>query len=178
MLSVTSFTDYDDAIRIANDTLYGLGGGGLVPVGRHGIPGAGRAIQAGRVWTNTYHQYPAYAAFGGYKLSGIGRENHLEDAGPLPADEEPARVLRRGTDGLLLIDARGGRAEKVRPPFGHVRPGNRAGCRASNFARARLASPGEERGLGARRKRGSATMSETTTYERVAVSARPSCCAP
>ena len=76
VLSVTSFDGYDDAIRIANDTLYGLGAG----VWSRDITTAyraGRDIQAGRVWTNTYHQYPAHAAFGGYKQSGIGRENHL-----------------------------------------------------------------------------------------------------
>ena len=76
VVSVTSFDGYDDAIRIANDTLYGLGAGVWSRDG--GIAyRAGRDIQAGRVWTNTYHQYPAHAAFGGYKQSGIGRENHL-----------------------------------------------------------------------------------------------------
>ncbi|MFZ2509758.1 MAG: aldehyde dehydrogenase family protein, partial [Gordonia sp. (in: high G+C Gram-positive bacteria)] len=76
VLAVTSFTDYDDAISIANDTLYGLGAGVW---SRNGTVAyrAGRDIQAGRVWTNTYHDYPAHAAFGGYKSSGIGRENHL-----------------------------------------------------------------------------------------------------
>ncbi|QKT05920.1 aldehyde dehydrogenase family protein [Gordonia sp. X0973] len=76
VLSVTSFTDYDNAIEIANDTLYGLGAGVW---SRNGAVAyrAGRDIQAGRVWTNTYHDYPAHAAFGGYKQSGIGRENHL-----------------------------------------------------------------------------------------------------
>ncbi|KAA0918156.1 aldehyde dehydrogenase family protein [Dietzia sp. ANT_WB102] len=76
VLSLTSFTDFDDAMMIANDTLYGLGAGVW---SRNGTTAyrAGRTIQAGRVWTNTYHQYPAHAAFGGYKQSGIGRENHL-----------------------------------------------------------------------------------------------------
>ncbi len=76
VLSVCSFDGYDDAIRIANDTLYGLGAGVW---SRNGTTAyrAGRDIQAGRVWTNTYHQYPAHSAFGGYKQSGIGRENHL-----------------------------------------------------------------------------------------------------
>jgi aldehyde dehydrogenase len=75
VVSVTSFDGYDDAIRIANDTLYGLGAGVW---SRNGTTAyrAGRDIQAGRVWTNCYHQYPAHAAFGGYKQSGIGRENH------------------------------------------------------------------------------------------------------
>ncbi|QDQ96944.1 aldehyde dehydrogenase family protein [Tomitella fengzijianii] len=75
VVSVTSFTDYDDAIRIANDTLYGLGAGVWSRNGSTAYR-AGRDIQAGRVWTNTYHQYPAHAAFGGYKQSGFGRENH------------------------------------------------------------------------------------------------------
>ncbi|RKR73857.1 acetaldehyde dehydrogenase ExaC [Frondihabitans australicus] len=75
VLSLTSFTDYDDAIKIANDTLYGLGAGVWSRNGQQ-LYRAGRDIQAGRVWSNTYHQYPAGAAFGGYKQSGIGRENH------------------------------------------------------------------------------------------------------
>ncbi|WP_404430159.1 aldehyde dehydrogenase [Microbacterium lacus] len=77
VLSVTSFKDYDDAISIANDTLYGLGAG-VWSRDMNTAYRAGREIQAGRVWTNTYHQYPAHAAFGGYKQSGIGRENHLK----------------------------------------------------------------------------------------------------
>ncbi|MFC7449094.1 aldehyde dehydrogenase [Rhodococcus daqingensis] len=75
VVSVTSFKDYDEAIEIANDTLYGLGAGVWSRDGGVAYR-AGRDIQAGRVWTNTYHQYPAHAAFGGYKQSGIGRENH------------------------------------------------------------------------------------------------------
>ncbi|SDN99962.1 aldehyde dehydrogenase [Alkalicoccus daliensis] len=76
VLSVTSFKDKEEALEIANDTLYGLGAG----VWSRNINTAyhfGRAIQSGRVWTNCYHDYPAHAAFGGYKKSGIGRENHL-----------------------------------------------------------------------------------------------------
>ncbi|WP_330948835.1 acetaldehyde dehydrogenase ExaC [Virgibacillus sp. MG-45] len=75
VLSVTTFTDEEEAMKIANDTLYGLGAG----VWTRNINTAyrfGRGIEAGRVWTNCYHQYPAHAAFGGYKKSGIGRENH------------------------------------------------------------------------------------------------------
>ncbi|MBC7805683.1 MAG: aldehyde dehydrogenase family protein [Akkermansiaceae bacterium] len=75
VVSVTQFTDEADALRIANDTLYGLGAG----VWTRDTSTAyrmGRGIQAGRVWTNCYHLYPAGAAFGGYKASGIGRENH------------------------------------------------------------------------------------------------------
>ncbi|MFZ4374040.1 MAG: aldehyde dehydrogenase [Mycobacterium sp.] len=75
VVSVTSFTDYDDAISIANDTLYGLGAGVWSRDGNVAYR-AGRDIKAGRVWTNCYHMYPAHAAFGGYKQSGIGRENH------------------------------------------------------------------------------------------------------
>jgi aldehyde dehydrogenase len=76
VVSVTQFSDYDDAIHIANDTLYGLGAG-VWTRDMNTAYRAGRAIQAGRVWTNNYHAYPAHAAFGGYKGSGIGRENHL-----------------------------------------------------------------------------------------------------
>ncbi|QTX05057.1 acetaldehyde dehydrogenase ExaC [Agromyces archimandritae] len=75
VLALTSFDTYDDAISIANDTLYGLGAGVWSRNGTQ-LYRAGRAIEAGRVWSNTYHQYPAHAAFGGYKQSGIGRENH------------------------------------------------------------------------------------------------------
>jgi aldehyde dehydrogenase len=75
VVSVTSFDDEDDALKIANDTLYGLGAGVWSRDGSRAYR-AGREIQAGRVWTNCYHQYPAHAAFGGYKQSGIGRENH------------------------------------------------------------------------------------------------------
>lgn len=75
VLSVTTFKDHDEAMKIANDTLYGLGAG----VWTRDMNTAyrfGRGIEAGRVWTNCYHAYPAHAAFGGYKMSGVGRENH------------------------------------------------------------------------------------------------------
>lgn len=75
VVSVTTFKTKEEALEIANDTLYGLGAG----VWSRDMNTAyrfGRAIQAGRVWTNCYHVYPAHAAFGGYKKSGIGRENH------------------------------------------------------------------------------------------------------
>ena len=75
VVSVARFSDYDDAIKIANDTLYGLGAGVWSRDGNIAYR-AGRDIQAGRVWVNNYHAYPAHAAFGGYKQSGIGRENH------------------------------------------------------------------------------------------------------
>ena len=76
VVSVAKFARYDDAISIANDTLYGLGAGVWSRNGNLAYR-AGRDIQAGRVWVNNYHAYPAHAAFGGYKSSGIGRENHL-----------------------------------------------------------------------------------------------------
>ena len=76
VLAVTTFKDYDDAIKIANDTMYGLGAG-VWSRSAHTSYRAGRAVEAGRVWTNCYHLYPSHAAFGGYKQSGIGRENHL-----------------------------------------------------------------------------------------------------
>lgn len=75
VLSVTTFRDEAHAIELANDTLYGLGAGVWSRNGNRAYR-AGRAIQAGRVWTNCYHLYPAGAAFGGYKQSGFGRENH------------------------------------------------------------------------------------------------------
>jgi aldehyde dehydrogenase len=75
VVSVTSFDDEADALKIANDTLYGLGAGVWTRNGSRAFR-VGRAIKAGRVWTNCYHAYPAHAAFGGYKQSGIGRENH------------------------------------------------------------------------------------------------------
>ncbi|MEB7503743.1 aldehyde dehydrogenase family protein [Arthrobacter koreensis] len=75
VVSVTRFSDYGEALAIANDTLYGLGAGVWSRDGNTAYR-AGRDIQAGRVWVNNYHAYPAHAAFGGYKSSGIGRENH------------------------------------------------------------------------------------------------------
>ena len=75
VVSLTSFDDESDALKIANDTLYGLGAGVWSRDGSQAFR-AGREIKAGRVWTNCYHAYPAHAAFGGYKQSGIGRENH------------------------------------------------------------------------------------------------------
>ena len=75
VLSVTTFKDFDEAIKIAHDTIYGLGAG-VWARSAHTSYRAGRAVEAGRVWTNCYHIYPAHAAFGGYKKSGIGRENH------------------------------------------------------------------------------------------------------
>ncbi len=74
--SVTTFKDEAEAIEIANDTLYGLGAG-VWTRDAHELYRVPRAIQAGRVWVNNYHNYPAHAPFGGYKKSGFGRENHL-----------------------------------------------------------------------------------------------------
>jgi aldehyde dehydrogenase len=74
-LAVTTFKDMDDALALANDTDYGLGAGVWSRDGNIAYK-MGRGIQAGRVWTNCYHAYPAHAAFGGYKQSGIGRETH------------------------------------------------------------------------------------------------------
>ena len=76
VLGVTTFSSMDEAVKIANDTMFGLGAG-VWSRSNNNIYKAGRAIQAGRVWCNAYHVYPAHAAFGGYKKSGIGRENHL-----------------------------------------------------------------------------------------------------
>ena len=75
VVSVTTFKDDEEALQIANDTLYGLGAG-VWSRDANTCYRFGRAIEAGRVWTNCYHAYPAHAAFGGYKQSGIGRENH------------------------------------------------------------------------------------------------------
>jgi aldehyde dehydrogenase len=75
VVSVATFKDEAEALAIANDTLYGLGSGVWTRNGNRAFR-MGRGIQAGRVWTNCYHAYPAHAAFGGYKMSGIGRETH------------------------------------------------------------------------------------------------------
>jgi aldehyde dehydrogenase len=75
VVSVTKFKTMEEALHIANDSLYGLGAGVWSRDGNTAFR-MGREIQAGRVWTNCYHLYPAHAAFGGYKQSGIGRETH------------------------------------------------------------------------------------------------------
>ncbi len=75
VLSVTTFKDEVEALKIANDTIFGLGAGVWSRDGSRAYR-MGRGIKAGRVWTNCYHAYPAHAAFGGYKESGIGRETH------------------------------------------------------------------------------------------------------
>ena len=75
VVCVATFKDEAEAIAIANDTLYGLGAG-VWTRDMHQAYTVARAVQAGRVWVNCYHDYPAHAPFGGYKKSGIGRENH------------------------------------------------------------------------------------------------------
>ncbi|PJZ66252.1 aldehyde dehydrogenase [Leptospira wolffii] len=75
VVSVTKFKDEKEALEIANDTLYGLGAG-VWTLDMNRAFRVGKGLQAGRVWTNCYHAYPAHAAFGGYKQSGIGRETH------------------------------------------------------------------------------------------------------
>ncbi|MFE6919643.1 aldehyde dehydrogenase [Nocardia sp. NPDC057663] len=75
VVAVTTFDSTEEALKIANDTLYGLGAG-VWTRDMNTAYRLGRGIKAGRVWTNCYHAYPAHAAFGGYKKSGIGRENH------------------------------------------------------------------------------------------------------
>jgi aldehyde dehydrogenase len=75
VVSVTTFKTADEALELANDTLYGLGAG-VWSRDANTCYRMGRGIKAGRVWTNCYHLYPAHAAFGGYKQSGVGRENH------------------------------------------------------------------------------------------------------
>ena len=76
VLSVTTFKDEDEALEIANDTIYGLGAG-VWSRDVHQVHKMARGIEAGRVWVNCYHNYPAHASFGGYKKSGIGRETHM-----------------------------------------------------------------------------------------------------
>ncbi len=76
VLSVTTFKDEDEALEIANDTIYGLGAG-VWTRDIHQMQKFTRGIQAGRIWANCYHLYPAHASFGGYKKSGIGRETHM-----------------------------------------------------------------------------------------------------
>ena len=97
VLSVTSFKSVDEAIEIGNDTLYGLGAGVWSRNGANAYR-VGREIQAGRVWTNCYHLYPAGAAFGGYKQSGFGRETYKSD---LEAYQQTKNLLVSYSDKAL-----------------------------------------------------------------------------
>src|SRR5690625_738426 len=89
VLATTTFKDYDDALSIANDTLYGLGAGVWSRDGNIAYR-AGREIQAGRVWVNNYHSYPAHAAFAGSQMSGFRPEPHLI---ALDAYQQPNNLL-------------------------------------------------------------------------------------
>ena len=106
VLAVTTFKDEADAVRIANDTIYGLGAGVWTRNGNLAYR-MGRAIKAGRVWTNCYHLYPAGAAFGGYKISGVGRENHQMMLEHYTQTKNLLVSYSEQPLGLLLIAARG-----------------------------------------------------------------------
>ena len=140
---MTTFKDEDEALAIANDTLYGLGAGVWTRDGNRAYR-LGRAIQAGRVWTNCYHLYPAHAAFGGYKQSGIGRENAQDDARPLPADQEHAGQLQPEGAGLLLILGDFGVAtiRIATPRMSYVRSGSGPGRCGALTAAALMARTG------------------------------------
>ena len=138
VLAVTTFKDEAEALEIANDTMYGLGAGVWTRDGSRAFR-MGRAIKAGRVWTNCYHQYPAHAAFGGYKASGVGRENHQHDARPLLADQVPAGQLRprsrSGSSEMPEVAARdratdaGARGDRA--PHGRARPARASSSRGA-----------------------------------------------
>jgi len=101
VLAVTTFRDEAEALRIANDTMYGLGAGVWTRDTSKAFR-MGRGIKAGRVWTNCYHLYPAHAAFGGYKGSGVGRENHKMMLDHYHANQVHARLLRPEAARVLL----------------------------------------------------------------------------
>jgi hypothetical protein len=153
VVSVTSFDGYDDAIAIANDTLYGLGSGVWTRDGSRAYR-AGRDIQAGRVWTNCYHAYPAHAAFGGYKQSGIGRENHKMMLDHYQQTKKHAGQLHTQGAGLLLShDHTSGRAGRDHPGGGCGAASPPGAARAADVppvgrllrtARRRCASPRSE----------------------------------
>ena len=100
VVSVTTFRDADDALAIANDTLYGLGAG-VWSRDANTCYRLGRGIQAGRVWVNNYHAYPAHAAFGGYKQSGVGRENHLMMLGHYQQTKNMLVSYKENRDGFF-----------------------------------------------------------------------------
>ena len=107
VLAVTTFKDEAEALEIANDTMYGLGAGVWTRDGSRAFR-MGRAIKAGRVWTNCYHQYPAHAAFGGYKSLRRGTREPSHDARPLQPDQVPARLIRPEPARVLLDMPRDG----------------------------------------------------------------------
>jgi aldehyde dehydrogenase len=122
VLAVTTFKDEAEALAIANDTLYGLGAGVWSRNGNVAYR-MGRAIKAGRVWTNCYHAYPAHATFGGYKESGIGRETHKMMLDHYQQTKNLLVSLRRAEAGLLLkpnrrLRTRRSQAQAPRPPRG------------------------------------------------------------
>ena len=100
VVSVTTFKDADDALAMANDTLYGLGAG-VWSRDANVCYRMGRGIQAGRVWVNNYHAYPAHAAFGGYKQSGVGRENHLMMLGHYQQTKNMLVSYKENRDGFF-----------------------------------------------------------------------------
>ena len=100
-MSVTTFKDEAEALAIANDTLYGLGAG-VWSRDANICYRMGSGIQAGRVWVNCYHSYPAHAAFGGYKNSGIGRETHKMMLSHYQQTKKRAGVIFRNTRRFLL----------------------------------------------------------------------------
>jgi len=106
VIAVQTFKTEEEAIEIANNTSFGLGAG--VWSRANVAFRVGRAIEAGRVWTNCYHLYPAHAAFGGYKKSGIGRRNPQDDARSLPADKKSIGKLRHQPTWFLLSKPEGG----------------------------------------------------------------------
>ncbi|GAA3319849.1 hypothetical protein GCM10020331_028460 [Ectobacillus funiculus] len=138
VVSVTTFKTPEEALQIANDTLYGLGAG----VWTRDINKAyrfGRAIEAGRVWTNCYHSYPAHAAFGGYKMSGIGRETHKNDAQSLSTNEKNMLVSYSPKKIRLLLKTKSFRLPLAAEAFilGGVHYGNNTASyrnRCSTFA--------------------------------------------
>ncbi len=117
VVSVCKFDGEEEALSIANDTLYGLGAGVWTRDGTRAYR-FGRAIQAGRVWTNCYHLYPAHASFGGYKAVRHRPREPPQDAGPLPADQEPAGQLLAERARLLLSGADRRGADPAPPQSG------------------------------------------------------------
>src|ERR1039458_1165298 len=125
VLSVTTFKTLDEAVAIGNDTVYGLGAG-VWSRNINNCYRVGRAIKAGRCWTNCYHVYPAGAAFGGYKESGFGRETHKQ---MLEHYQQTKNVLvSYSTKAMGFLKRRSGADAPVRPPV-RARPPSRASAR-------------------------------------------------